>query len=171
MDTVSVARNRILQLCEERKITINKLATLSALPPSSIKNILYGKSRNPKLLTIKMICDGLDTGGDYADAVARFSSEARLIRFLRKFPADDSFRSLSACLQTNDTAGAIFALHSLNGVSALLGFCRLSDTCALLSRALKFGSPDAAAELFARLQEEYHIIVSSVSGMQDKEYI
>ena len=43
--------------------------------------------------------------------------------------------------------------------------------CALLSRALKFGSPDAAAELFARLQEEYHIIVSSVSGMQDKEYI
>ena len=60
MDTVSVARNRILQLCEERKITINKLAALSALPPSSIKNILYGKSRNPKLLTIKMICDGLD---------------------------------------------------------------------------------------------------------------
>ena len=60
MDTVSVARNRILQLCEGRKITINKLATLSALPPSSIKNILYGKSRNPKLLTIKMICDGLD---------------------------------------------------------------------------------------------------------------
>lgn len=60
MDTVSVARNRILQLYEERKITINKLATLSALPPSSIKNILYGKSRNPKLLTIKMICDGLD---------------------------------------------------------------------------------------------------------------
>ena len=84
-------------------------------------------------------------GGDYADAVARFSSEARLIRFLRKFPADNSFRSLSACLQTNDTAGAIFALHSLNGVSALLGFCRLSDTCAILSRALKFGSPDAAA--------------------------
>ena len=29
-----------------------KLATISALPPSSIKNILYGKSQNPKLLTI-----------------------------------------------------------------------------------------------------------------------
>jgi hypothetical protein len=24
-----------------------------------VKNILYGKSQNPKLLTIKMICDGL----------------------------------------------------------------------------------------------------------------
>ena len=51
--------NRILQLCGERDISINRLATLSALPPSSVKNILYGKSQNPKLLTIKLICDGL----------------------------------------------------------------------------------------------------------------
>lgn len=60
MDTISVVRDRILQLCGEREISINKLATMSALPPSSIKNILYGKSQNPKLITIKMICDGLD---------------------------------------------------------------------------------------------------------------
>ena len=56
---VGCVRNRILQLCGERGLTINRLATLSALPPSSIKNILYGKSQNPKLLTIKLICDGL----------------------------------------------------------------------------------------------------------------
>ncbi len=60
MDTVGAVRDRILTLCGQRGISINKLAALSALPPSSIKNILYGKSRNPKLLTIKMICDGLD---------------------------------------------------------------------------------------------------------------
>ena len=60
MDTVSAVRDRILRLCAERNITINKLATLSALPPSSVKNILYGKSKDPKLLTLKKICDGLD---------------------------------------------------------------------------------------------------------------
>lgn len=60
MDTISAVRNRILQLCGEREISINKLATICALPPSSIKNILYGKSQNPKLITIKTICDGLD---------------------------------------------------------------------------------------------------------------
>ena len=59
MNTVSAVRDRILQLCEERNMSINKLATLSALPPSSVKNILYGKSQNPKLLTIKLLCDGL----------------------------------------------------------------------------------------------------------------
>ena len=53
MTAQEAVRNRILQLCGENNITINKLATLAALPPSSVK------SQNPKLLTIKLICDGL----------------------------------------------------------------------------------------------------------------
>lgn len=60
MNTLCVIRGRILQLCRERNMTINKLATVCGLPPSSIKNILYEKSTNPKILTIKAICDGLD---------------------------------------------------------------------------------------------------------------
>ncbi len=60
MDTVAAVRDRILELCGERNITINKLADLAGLPPSSVKNILYGKSRNPKILTIKILCDGLN---------------------------------------------------------------------------------------------------------------
>ena len=59
MDTISAVKNRILQLCGERNISVNRLASISSLPPSSVKNILYGKSQNPKLLTIKMLCDGL----------------------------------------------------------------------------------------------------------------
>lgn len=59
MDTGTAVKNRILQLCEERHLTINKLANISAIPPSSLKNILYGKSQSPKIITIKMLCDGL----------------------------------------------------------------------------------------------------------------
>ncbi len=59
-NTIFLIKNRILQLCKERNITISKLATLSAVSPSSIKSIFYGKSMNPKILTIKKLCDGLD---------------------------------------------------------------------------------------------------------------
>ena len=59
MNTISTIRNRILHLCHSHNISINKLATLSAVPPSSIKNILYGKSNNPQIVTIKKLCDGL----------------------------------------------------------------------------------------------------------------
>ena len=60
MDTYTMVKNRILCLCEERKMTINKLATESGVAPSTIKNILYGKSRNPGIITLKMLCDGLE---------------------------------------------------------------------------------------------------------------
>ena len=54
-----LVKNRILELCEEKHMTINKLATESGLSPSSLKSILYGKSKNPGIVTIKIICDGL----------------------------------------------------------------------------------------------------------------
>ena len=60
MDTVTAIRARILRLCADRGISINKLATICALPPSSVKNILYGRSKDPKILTIKKLCDGLN---------------------------------------------------------------------------------------------------------------
>lgn len=60
MDTYTTVKNRILHLCEEKRITINKLATESGVAPSTIKNILYGKSQNPGIVTLKMLCDGLE---------------------------------------------------------------------------------------------------------------
>ncbi len=59
MNTYNTVKNRILQLLGAKKMSIHKLAIESAVPPSSIKNILYGKSRNPGIVTIKMLCDGL----------------------------------------------------------------------------------------------------------------
>jgi len=58
MGTYDTVKNRIIKLCEEKCFTINKLATESGVAPSSIKNILYGKSKNPGVVTIKMLCDG-----------------------------------------------------------------------------------------------------------------
>ncbi len=59
MNTYSVVKNRLLSLCEAKKMTINKLATESGVAPSTVKNILYGKSSNPGVVTLKMLCDGL----------------------------------------------------------------------------------------------------------------
>ena len=59
MDTYTAVKNRLLSLCGEKNLTIHKLATESGVAPSTIKNILYGKSKNPGVVTIKMLCDGL----------------------------------------------------------------------------------------------------------------
>lgn len=59
MSTYNTVKNRLLELCEEKNMSIHKLAIESAVSPSTIKNILYGKSKNPGIVTIKMLCDGL----------------------------------------------------------------------------------------------------------------
>ena len=52
--------NRIHQLCEERHITPNALSYIAGVSQSTIKSILNGESKNPGVVTLKKICDGLD---------------------------------------------------------------------------------------------------------------
>lgn len=51
-------------------MSIHKLAMESGVAPSTIKNILYGKSINPGIVTIKMLCDGFGM-----DLIDFFNSE------------------------------------------------------------------------------------------------
>lgn len=60
MNTVSAVKFRILQLCREQQISVNKLCYLSGVSSSTVKNILYGNTLNPGIVTIKFLCDGLD---------------------------------------------------------------------------------------------------------------
>ncbi len=60
MDTYSAVKSRLLFLLGEKDFSINHLALESAVAPSTIKNILYGKSVNPGIVTLKMLCDGLN---------------------------------------------------------------------------------------------------------------
>ena len=60
MGAYEAVKQRLLSLCAEKKMTINKLAISAGIPRSSLKNILYGKSHNPGIVTIKILCDGLE---------------------------------------------------------------------------------------------------------------
>ena len=60
MKTIDAVKERLLQLCAEHNTNPNALASTAAIPPSTIKNILYDVTQNPGVVTIKKICDGLD---------------------------------------------------------------------------------------------------------------
>ena len=51
---------RLTDLCAERKITINKLATLSGITQSTVDNLMKGKTKNPKLKTLHKMAIGLN---------------------------------------------------------------------------------------------------------------
>ena len=51
---------RIYELCKSRNITVNSLSYICGMTQSTLNNIVNGGSQNPKLATIKKICDGLE---------------------------------------------------------------------------------------------------------------
>lgn len=51
---------KILKIIREKDITVNKLASICCLTQSTVDSLINGKSKNPKLLTIVRICDGID---------------------------------------------------------------------------------------------------------------
>ena len=53
-------RKRILELCSEHGITINKLAMLSGVTQSTLNNIVSGRNNSTTVSTVKKICDGLE---------------------------------------------------------------------------------------------------------------
>ena len=51
---------KILCILNEKDISLNKLSSICCLTQSTVDSLVNGKSRNPKLLTIVRICDGLN---------------------------------------------------------------------------------------------------------------
>lgn len=52
-------RRRIIELCQERDISINKLSTMSGVTQSTINNIVSGRNNSATVSTIQKLCDGL----------------------------------------------------------------------------------------------------------------
>ena len=52
-------RQRIIQLCQERDISINKLSSISGVTQSTVNNIVSGRNNSATISTIKKLCDGL----------------------------------------------------------------------------------------------------------------
>ena len=60
MNSRTAVRARILDLCAQRQITVNRLATISGVTQSTINNIVSGRNNSVTVSTIKKLCDGLD---------------------------------------------------------------------------------------------------------------
>lgn len=60
MDIGTAARERILNLCKARNITVNKLSTICGVTQSTLNNIVSGRNKSVTISTLKKICDGLD---------------------------------------------------------------------------------------------------------------
>lgn len=60
MDAKEAVARRIQMLCSERNMAVNALANRCGVAPSTIYSMLNEKSKNPGVVSIQKICDGLE---------------------------------------------------------------------------------------------------------------
>lgn len=60
MNISEAVAGRIIELCKERGITINKLANISGVTQSTVNDIVNHKAKNIGIVTIKKLCDGME---------------------------------------------------------------------------------------------------------------
>ena len=60
MNIGEAVRTRIVELCRQRDISINKLCSISGVTQSTVNNIVSGRNNSATISTIKKLCDGWD---------------------------------------------------------------------------------------------------------------
>lgn len=59
MDIGEAVKERILELCREKNLSVNKLSNLSGVTQSTVNNIVSGRNRSATISTVKKLCDGM----------------------------------------------------------------------------------------------------------------
>jgi len=60
MTVGEAVRERILELCQSRDLSVNKLCSISGVTQSTVNNIISGRNNSATVSTVKKLCDGLD---------------------------------------------------------------------------------------------------------------
>ena len=69
MSVKDAVAERFIAICKERGISVNELAVLSGVTPSTVYSMLDRRRRDVSVVTVKKLCDGLEMSlGDFFSA-------------------------------------------------------------------------------------------------------
>ena len=69
MSVKDAVAERFIAICRERGISVNELAVLSGVTPSTVYSMLDRRRRDVSVVTVKKLCDGLEMSlGDFFSA-------------------------------------------------------------------------------------------------------
>lgn len=102
-------------------------------------------------------------GGNYEEALGRFRTDERILKFMGLFLKDDSFNNLRQALAQHNWEEAFRAAHTLKGVCANLSFTRLYRSSHGLTENLRNRTPSPeTAPLFAEMEKDYAVTAEAL---------
>lgn len=106
------------------------------------------------------------TDGDFTGVIGRFLQEERVVRFVRMFPEDPSYRDLEKNLEEGRTEEAFRAVHTLKGVCMNLGFSVLYRSSYEVTEALRAEDLARAKAGMDALRRDYNGILEGIASLE-----
>ena len=104
-------------------------------------------------------------GGDYVQVEKRLPGIHLIRKFIAKFLDDGSYPELCRAMEQGQTEEAFRAAHTLKGVSANLGFDRLTASSGELTELLRGrtdGIPTEAVPLLDMVRQDYELTADAI---------
>lgn len=109
-----------------------------------------------------------EMGADYNEVLRRLANEARVERFLRKFPEDKSYLEFIQAMNEKDYSAAFRSMHTLKGICLNLSIKQLAESSSALTEALREGQwKDEIDPLFERVRNDYNNTVQAIEMLKN----
>lgn len=118
-------------------------------------------------MTVKQFYENIH--GDYEDVLARFSSDALVVYFVKQFVSDSSYRELMEAVERRDPKASFAAAHKLKGIAANLSFSDLHTQLHTLCEQLRPQTELADAALVQKIRENCRCILREISCLEDED--
>lgn len=106
-------------------------------------------------------------GGDYEDIVHRMMGEARVKKYIKKFPENTTYSKLYENMKIKDYENAFLEVHNLKGMSMNIGVAELTEVCSELTEALRDGPKGDVDGLFEAVKETYEKVVGLIQSIEE----
>ena len=112
-------------------------------------------------MTTTEFYDGINEKG--AEVLLRFGgNEGLLIKFLKKFAADQTFAALTSALKDERGEEVFRAAHTLKGLYANFGFEKAKDLASVITEAYRNGKHEDISGPFLELYKIHKEIVGRI---------
>lgn len=106
--------------------------------------------------------------GNYEEAIGRFLTDARILKYTRKFPASVNPGELEEAIIAKDWPLAFRLAHTIKGVCLNMSYVTLSRLSSELTELLRSGSPaEDPMPYFVRMKDEYDRVTALIAGIED----
>jgi chemotaxis protein histidine kinase CheA len=110
----------------------------------------------------------LASGGNYEDVYSRLPNDQLILKFVKKFKEDNTYKELLSALEDKNYKDAFRASHTMKGLSMTLGFetlCEHVSNMTELLREYKEENKDEVEKQLTYIKEEYTNLIKNIDDL------